>query len=57
LFIALALAAAPLTVRLVIGVVGALVLLYGVIGWVVLEDTRYFPSEALEAEPDSEGMH
>jgi hypothetical protein len=58
LFIALALAAAPFTVRIGIGVVGALVLLYGVIGWVVLEDTRNFPSEALEGEPEiNEGIH
>jgi hypothetical protein len=52
LLFGLALATAPMPVRIGIGVVGALVLLYGVIGWVILEDTRYFPSEPLEVASD-----
>ena len=51
LLFGLALATAPVPVRIAIGVVGVLILLYGVVGWVILEDTRYFPSDALEVEP------
>ena len=37
-----------LWLRIALFVVGALVLLYGVVGWVVVEDVRYFPNDAVE---------
>ena len=44
----LALAAVPFdsVVRIVLGIVGALVFLYGVAGWVLVEDVKMYPSEA-----------
>ena len=45
----LALAAIPLeskTARIVLAVVGGLIFLFGVVGWVVVEDVRMFPTEA-----------
>jgi hypothetical protein len=30
--------------RIIIGAIGAIVFLTGVVGWVVVEDTRYFPA-------------
>jgi hypothetical protein len=46
-FFFLALAAVPFAslVRIALGAVGALIFLIGVIGWVVLEDVRMFPSD------------
>ena len=35
----------PLAARIVLGAIGAAIFLFGVFGWVVLEDTRYFPAE------------
>jgi len=35
----------PLVARIVFGAIGAAIFLFGVFGWVVLEDTRYFPVE------------
>jgi hypothetical protein len=45
-----AFAAVPLAlpVRIGFGVVGALIFLTGVVGWVIVEDTRYFPVEGAE---------
>ena len=43
----------PLAVRIIFGAVGALIFLFGVVGWVVLEDTRYFPAES----PDGREAH
>jgi hypothetical protein len=40
-----------LVARIVIAAVGALIFLVGVVGWVVVEDTRYFPAET----PDGHG--
>ena len=42
-------------VRIAFGVVGSLIFLFGVVGWVVLEDTRYFPAEGTDAH--GEGGH
>jgi hypothetical protein len=39
----------PLWGHIVIGVVGAVIFLAGVIGWVIVEDTRYYPAEGAEA--------
>ena len=43
----LALAAIPFssTVRIVLAVVGGLIFLYGVVGWVLVEDVRMYPVE------------
>lgn len=43
----LALAAIPFAgpVRIVLVVIGGLIFLYGVVGWVLVEDVRMFPSE------------
>jgi len=43
----LALAAIPFsgTVRLVLAVIGGLIFLYGIVGWVLVEDVRMYPSE------------
>jgi len=44
----LALAAIPFATpaRLVLGVIGGLIFLYGVVGWVLVEDVRMYPSES-----------
>jgi hypothetical protein len=49
----LALAAIPLasSVRIALAVIGGLIFLYGVVGWVVVEDVRMFPSDG----PQSHG--
>ena len=39
----------PLWGHIALGVVGALIFLTGVIGWVIVEDTRYYPAETAEA--------
>jgi len=43
----LALGAIPFsgTVRLVLAVIGGLIFLYGVVGWVLVEDVRMYPAE------------
>ncbi len=53
----LGLAAIPLagTVRIVLLVLGALIFLWGVIGWVLVEDVRMFPTEGPPAH--GEGHH
>ena len=44
----LALAAVPIdaTLRISVLVIGALIFLYGVVGWVLVEDVRMFPTES-----------
>ena len=44
----LSLAAIPLStpVRITMAVIGGLIFLYGVVGWVLVEDVRMFPSDA-----------
>jgi hypothetical protein len=44
----LALAAIPFgsAARLVLGIIGGLIFLYGVVGWVLVEDVRMFPSDS-----------
>jgi hypothetical protein len=46
-FLFLGLAAIPFsgTVRVVLGVIGLVIFLVGVVGWVVLEDVRMYPTE------------
>jgi hypothetical protein len=38
----------PLWGHIALGLIGAAIFLTGVIGWVIVEDTRYYPSEAAE---------
>lgn len=49
----LALAAIPIgaTARIVLAVIGGLIFLWGVVGWVLVEDVRMYPSDA----PQSHG--
>jgi len=49
----LALAAIPFsgTARLVLAIIGGLIFLYGVVGWVLVEDVRMFPAD----NPQSHG--
>ena len=48
----LALAAIPFssTTRIVLAAIGVLIFLWGVVGWVVIEDTRMFPSGSTDKE-------
>jgi len=48
----LALAAIPIaaTPRIVLAVIGGVIFLWGVVGWVVIDDTRMFPTEGAESE-------
>jgi hypothetical protein len=43
------------TTRITLAVIGGVIFLYGVVGWVVLEDVRIFPSDS--TEPGSEVQH
>jgi len=49
----LALAAIPFsgTVRIVLAIIGGVIFLYGVVGWVLVEDVRMFPAD----NPQSHG--
>ncbi|HSS62513.1 MAG TPA: hypothetical protein VLK30_13745 [Candidatus Limnocylindrales bacterium] len=51
----LALGAIPFdaTARIVLAVIGGLIFLYGVVGWVLVEDVRLYPTDS--AQPHSEG--
>jgi len=55
----LGLAAIPFesgTARLVLAIIGGLIFLYGVVGWVVLEDVRMYPGD-VAPEPGAEAHH
>jgi hypothetical protein len=43
------------TLRIVLLVIGGLIFLYGVVGWVLIEDVRMYPGESVE--PGSEVHH
>ena len=53
----LALGAIPFssTVRITLAVIGGLIFLYGVVGWVLVEDVRMFPSDSPQSH--GEGHH
>jgi hypothetical protein len=53
----LSLAAIPFssTVRITLAVIGGLIFLYGVVGWVLVEDVRMFPSDGPQSQ--GEGHH
>jgi hypothetical protein len=48
----LSLAAIPFasTPRIVLAVIGGLIFLWGVVGWVVIDDSRMFPSKSVDSE-------
>ncbi|MHB8588846.1 MAG: hypothetical protein ACYDA0_08335 [Candidatus Dormibacteraceae bacterium] len=46
LFLSLAAIPFPSAARLVLAVIGGLIFLWGVVGWVVIEDIRMFPSDS-----------
>jgi len=48
----LSLAAIPIsaTPRIVLAVIGGLIFLWGVVGWVVIDDSRMFPGDSTESE-------
>ena len=50
LFLSLAAISFPATPRIVLAVIGGLIFLWGVVGWVVIDDSRMFPSESTESE-------
>jgi hypothetical protein len=52
----LALAAIPFdsTARIVLAVIGGLIFLYGVVGWVLVEDVRMFPSDAPQTHGEAQ---
>jgi hypothetical protein len=45
LFLGLAAIPFPGTARIVLAVIGGLIFLYGVVGWVLVEDVRMYPAE------------
>jgi hypothetical protein len=49
-FLAFAAIPFPATVRIVLAVIGGLIFLWGIIGWVVIDDTQMFPSESSDGE-------
>jgi hypothetical protein len=50
-FLALAAVPFPAPARIALGVIGLMVFLFGVAGWVVLEDVRMFPTDDLMTTP------
>jgi hypothetical protein len=50
LFLSLAAIPFPSTPRIVLAVIGGVTFLWGVVGWVVIDDSRMFPSESTEPE-------
>ena len=49
-FLAFAAIPFPATVRILLAVIGGLILLWGIIGWVVIDDTQMFPTESPNGE-------
>ena len=50
LFLALAAIPFPATARIVLAVIGGLIFLWGLIGWVLVEDVTMFPSDSPQPE-------
>jgi hypothetical protein len=48
LFVALALIPFGWVARIVLAVIGGFILLYGIVGWVLVEDVRMFPADSPE---------
>jgi hypothetical protein len=55
LFLALAAIPFPSTTRIVLAVIGAVIFLWGVVGWVLVEDVKMFPDDS--APPHGEVHH
>jgi hypothetical protein len=55
LFLALAAIPFPATVRIVLAVIGGVIFLWGIVGWVVVDDSKMFPSDS--SEPHGEVHH
>ena len=55
LFLALAAIPFPSTTRIVLAVIGAVIFLWGVVGWVLVEDVKMFPDD--NAPPHGEVHH
>jgi hypothetical protein len=49
LFLGLAAIPLPATERIVLAVIGAVIFLYGVVGWVVIEDVKMYPGDSAES--------
>lgn len=58
-FLFLALAAVPFatTARVALAVIGLVIFLVGVVGWVVLEDVRMYPHDETEGHGEGPGEH
>ena len=50
LFLSMAAIPFPATPRIVLAVIGGLIFLWGIIGWVVIEDTRMYPGDSAQPE-------
>lgn len=50
LFLSMAAIPFPATARIVLAVIGGLIFLWGIIGWVVIEDTRMYPGDSAQPE-------
>jgi hypothetical protein len=50
LFLSLAAIPFSATTRIVLAVIGGLIFLWGLVGWVVIDDSRMFPSESVDSQ-------
>jgi hypothetical protein len=50
LFLSLAAIPFSATARIVLAVIGGLIFLWGVVGWVVIDDSKMFPTDSTESE-------
>jgi hypothetical protein len=50
LFLSLGAIPFPATARIVLAVIGGLIFLWGVVGWVVIDDSRMFPTDSAKSE-------
>lgn len=39
--------------RIVLGLIGGFILLYGIVGWVLVEDVQMFPNDRPESQPEA----
>ena len=53
LFVGLALIPFDSGARIVLGVIGGSILLYGIVGWVLVEDVHMFPSDSPETHGEA----
>ena len=55
LFLGLAAIPFSATARIVLAVIGGLIFLYGVVGWVLVEDVRMFPADGPQTHGEGHG--